>query len=142
MAQEQQFLVAQKAFIQKDGNLLVLFDDTGLDFPGGKIQEGETDLNAALQREVHEETGLTIEIGAPVTTWLYIFEEGDATNTHPIRHRFFTSYNCTIVSGELTLSHEHTSYMWVNKDNYKEAIAQAVQQDVFCDVLDRYFTQL
>ena len=36
--------VGQKAFIKKDGKVLVLFaSDPGspLDFPGGKIQEGE-----------------------------------------------------------------------------------------------------
>ena len=53
------FCVDQKAFIEKDGKVLVLHDPIeGLDFPGGKIQEGEAkDGNAsslirALKREV------------------------------------------------------------------------------------------
>ena len=36
------FCVGQKAFIEKDGKVLVLNDpEEGLDFPGGKIQVGE-----------------------------------------------------------------------------------------------------
>lgn len=139
MTQEQEFLVAQKAFIEKDGSILVLFDDRGLDFPGGKIQENELDLEASLRREVHEETGLTIAIEQTFTTWLYTFEEGDTLNTHHLRHRFFVGYICKHISGEVTLSQEHLKYEWVNKENYRKAI-DSVERDIFCDVLERYFT--
>jgi hypothetical protein len=43
------FCVGQKAFIEKDGEILVLNDPLeGLDFPGGKIQVGETDFAEAV----------------------------------------------------------------------------------------------
>ncbi len=42
MEKDTLFCVGQKAFIEKDGKVLVLFDPIeGLDFPGGKIKEGE-----------------------------------------------------------------------------------------------------
>lgn len=67
------FCVGQKAFIEKDGKVLVLHDPGGrLDFPGGKIQEGEakdaeaSSLIRSLQREVREETGLEIGVFGPL----------------------------------------------------------------------------
>jgi 8-oxo-dGTP pyrophosphatase MutT (NUDIX family) len=67
MKKDQVFSVGQKAFIEKNGEILVLILPNGmLDFPGGKIQEGETDLDIAFKREVKEETGLDIEIGQPL----------------------------------------------------------------------------
>ncbi len=42
MGDEAIFYVGQKALIKKDGKVLVVIDLLfGIDFPGGKIQEGE-----------------------------------------------------------------------------------------------------
>lgn len=110
------FYVGQKAFIEKDGEVLVLGDPIeGLDYPGGKIQEGEVDLIESLKREVREETGLEISVGEAFATW---------TNIFPSQHRlagkrvFLVGYKCTYVSGEVTLSNEHDKFSWVTKDNF------------------------
>ena len=72
MKNDQLFYVGQKAFIEKDGKVLVLFLPNGmLDFPGGKLQEGEVDLDLAFKREVKEETGLDMEIGRPFYRWFF-----------------------------------------------------------------------
>ncbi len=64
MVEDQLLYVGQKAFIEKGGEVLILMDhDLGLDFPGGKIQEGEIDFTKSLKREVREETKLEIEKG-------------------------------------------------------------------------------
>ena len=48
MNNDQLIFVGQKAFIDKDGEILTLTDpNLGVDFPGGKIKEGETDLTEA-----------------------------------------------------------------------------------------------
>ena len=38
------------------------------EFPGGKREEQDADLSACLQREIDEELGIAIAVGAPVTT--------------------------------------------------------------------------
>jgi hypothetical protein len=59
MAEDQLLYVGQKAFVEKAGKVLVVMDpDLGLDFPDGKIQEGETDffvlsLSAVSTRKRH-----------------------------------------------------------------------------------------
>ena len=52
-------LCAQRGF---DGNLPGLWE-----FPGGKIEHGET-MQAALTREISEELGCTVEVGSQVMT--------------------------------------------------------------------------
>ena len=104
------FEVGQKAFIEKDGQVLVVFFPNGwLDFPGGRINDGESDLVEALKREVREETTLEIEVGAPFATWL---GRGETV--------FLIGYRCRYVSGKIELSHEHRTYQWVDGDSYRE----------------------
>ncbi len=117
MAEDRLFYVGQKAFIEKDGAVLVLHDPAkGLDFPGGKIQEGETDFVEALKREVREETTLEIEVGAPFTNWYYEFSP---EHRNAGKQVYLIGFKCTYVSGEVIVSDEHSSFQWVNKENYK-----------------------
>ena len=45
--------------------LLILHDpQMGLDLPGGKVMENETDLRSALQREVKEETNNVVNLNS------------------------------------------------------------------------------
>jgi 8-oxo-dGTP diphosphatase len=118
MKKDQFFYVGQKALIRKGNEVLVLGAQKGrLDYPGGKIQEGEHDLAEALKREVREETGLEISVGKPFATWII---------TLPVNHRlagrkiFLVAYRCEYVSGEINLSDEHDSFSWVTKENYRD----------------------
>ena len=124
MKEDALFCVGQKAFIEKDGKILVLHDPIeGLDFPGGKIQEGEakegdiSSLMNSLKREVREETGLEIEVGEPFSVWY---------NEFPKEHRnypkvvYLVGFKCKYVSGNLNLSDEHDQFKWIDSDNYKE----------------------
>jgi 8-oxo-dGTP diphosphatase len=119
------FQVGQKALIDRDGEVLVVFFPNGwLDLPGGRIDEGESDLVAALQREVREETSLEVEVGPPFATWL---GRGGTV--------FLVAYRCRYVSGEVVLSDEHAEYRWVSAANY-EALPD--HSGPF-EVLRRYF---
>jgi 8-oxo-dGTP diphosphatase len=106
----QLFQVGQKAFIERDGELLLVFFPNGwLDFPGGRIEEGERDLTASLKREVVEETALEIEVGHPFATWL-----------SRVAAVYLVGYRCRYLSGEVVLSEEHGSYRWVGAESYRE----------------------
>lgn len=134
------FCVGQKAFIEKDGRVLVLNDPIeGLDFPGGKIQESEaingdaSSLIRSLKREVKEETGLDIEVYDPFTVWYHEF---------PKEHRnygkkvYLIAFKCKYnISGELKLSDEHDKFRWVDKNDYKEVD----DGSNYFDVLEKYF---
>lgn len=133
------FCVGQKAFIEKDGKVLVLNDLVeGLDFPGGKIQEGEakdedaSSLIRSLQREVMEETNLEIEVFNPFAVWYHEFPKNHRNYGKVV---YLVAFKCKYVSGELKLSDEHDNFKWVDKSNYKEVDDGS---DYF-DVLRKYF---
>lgn len=118
MAEDQLLYVGQKAFIEKGNKVLVLMDpDLGLDFPGGKIQEGETDVTESLKREVREETGLEIEKGDAFCTWFNIFGPDHRNAGKKV---YLVGFRCTYVSGEVVLSSEHSEYKWVDQKTYRE----------------------
>ena len=133
------FCVGQKALIEKDGKVLVLNDPIeGLDFPGGKIQEGEakngdtSSLIHSLKREVLEETGLEIEVFNPFAVGYHEFPENHRNHDKVV---YLVAFKCKYISGELKLSDEHDNFKWVDKSNYKEFDDGS---DYF-DVLEKYF---
>jgi len=133
MNDEQIFYVAQKAFIKKGNDVLVLNDPVeGLDFPGGKIQVGENDIVESLKREVREETGLEIIVGKPFFTIIEAF-----SNTHKYagKKAYIVCYKCEYVSGEVKLSHEHDNFTFVNKDNCKSVD----DGTSYFEILKKYF---
>ncbi len=133
MNDDQLLFVGQKAFIEKDGEILILNDPKlGLDLPGGKIKQGETNLAEALKREVREETSLEIEVEEPFTAWMIEFPP-DHRNQGKV---FLVGYKCKYVSGEVVLSHEHIDYKWVNKNNFRELL----QDDGHSRAVEKYFS--
>ena len=77
----------------------------GWEFPGGKIEEGETPKQA-LVREIREELDTLIEVGELLDTVEY-----DYPNFHLTMHCFL----CTVKSGNLVLN-EHKAAKWLTKD--------------------------
>ena len=118
------FCVGQKAFIERDGKVLILNDPSeGLDFPGGKIQDGEakdgdaSSLFRSLQREVREETGLEIEVGNPFVVWYHEFPKNHRNYPKVV---YLVGFRCKYVSGEIKLSDEHNKFKWVDRNDYAE----------------------
>lgn len=72
------------------------------EFPGGKIEPGETPREA-LAREIREELLADILVGDEVTTTRYEYPFGEVT---------LTTFYCELKSGDVTLTeHEHVKWL-------------------------------
>lgn len=74
------------------------------DFPGGKVDPGES-LDGAARREVLEETGLEIEIGRVI---------GAAESESPTNRIAYLILEGSALSGEVQLSEEHGEFAWAH----------------------------
>ncbi len=79
--------------------------------PGGHVELGES-LEAALRREVAEETGLTIRDIRFVCVQEFIY---DPAFWQP-RHFLFFDYACRTDQTEVQLNDEAEEYIWVSVD--------------------------
>ncbi len=91
---DRRILCAQRGV---DGSLPGLWE-----FPGGKIEPGETPADA-LVREIAEELDCIVEVGDAVTTTTHEYDFGVVT---------LTTFYCTLASGTPRAS-EHAALEWL-----------------------------
>jgi 8-oxo-dGTP pyrophosphatase MutT (NUDIX family) len=78
--------------------------DEGWELPGGRLG-AEEDAAEGVQREIVEETGLSVDLGHPVhaTAWRNDDDNG----------RFGVYYYGQVTERTVSLSHEHVEYEWL-----------------------------
>lgn len=79
------------------------------EFPGGKVEVGET-KKAALVREIKEELNMDITVDTFFTM---------VQHSYPDFHLTMHSFLCSCATNELTLT-EHTDFKWLSKPELSE----------------------
>jgi len=80
----------------------------GWEFPGGKIEAGESP-ESALAREIREELATEISVGDYIDTIEY---------DYPAFHLSMRCYECTVISGKLELL-EHENAAWLTRESLR-----------------------
>lgn len=110
------YQVGQKILLQRpDGKVLFLRLKSGrFDLPGGRIDNGEyrMPLEKILAREIREELGdeITYRIGSVAFQYHFPHKNGGT---------FITVFHAGYISGEIALSNEHKSFMWVSPEIFR-----------------------
>lgn len=112
--------MTEKKYIRVVGAVIVNSDDEILcaqrpegknlalkwEFPGGKIEKGETETEA-LVRELDEEMECRIDVLDKITTTVYEYDFGIVE---------LTTYYAKILSGEIKML-EHVDMKWMSREN-------------------------
>ncbi len=130
------FTIGVKAVIVQDNKVLVLRkvqasgDVPAWDFPGGRIEEGET-IQEALGRELEEELALTEPISVGEVLGAYQKESAGKDDTALMLIFFEVEVEDRL---KPVLSDEHSAFYWVDADSLetlkKEAPLLPRQEDV------------
>jgi len=114
------YKIAVKGIIRREGGdiLIVRRSDKDKFQPniwetiGGGMADGDTTPQEALKREAMEEVGLNIKVGEPFNVFTFINNEGEM--------KVGITFVCDYLSGEVSLSEEHTECAWINAANFND----------------------
>jgi 8-oxo-dGTP diphosphatase len=113
---------ATKALISHNGKILLIQESskykdgsqTGkFDVVGGRVTPGEH-FEESLKREILEETGMNVKIGAPFfvnESWPIVRDE-----KWQVIRIFFETFS---EDDKVTLSEDHENYIWIDPKDYK-----------------------
>lgn len=106
-------MIVVAALIEKDNKYLIARRSTGSkdvlgkwEFPGGKVEENESDKQA-IEREIKEEFGMKIKAIRFLKNNVY---------NYPDKVVDLRLYECKYISGEFSL-HDHFEYKFEEKNN-------------------------
>lgn len=130
--------VAAKAVVIKNGKVLLLREAStykeGTNIgkwgsPGGRIEASESFFDG-LHREVHEETGLDVEVGDPVHIgeWWPVI--------HDVKNHIVALFVlCKPLHENIKLSEEHDAFAWVGLDDLASHNVMPPDDEVITKVL-------
>lgn len=120
MPAKQNMLIAAKTLLIHNRKALLLLRSAASssypqiwEFPGGKLEHAESPLNAAL-RETQEETGIDATFG-PI---LY----AETSTSFDGHQAVVILYLATTTQQQVSLSFEHTDYLWATKSQMRELL--------------------
>lgn len=100
------------ALIMKDGKMLIAKRSTGnkdvigkWEFPGGKVEENETEKQA-IEREIKEEFDILVRAEKFITNVISKDKKSEID---------LKLYLCKYIDGKIKLN-DHSDYKWVDKD--------------------------
>jgi mutator protein MutT len=88
------------------------------EFPGGKVEEGETEIQGLI-REISEELGVRIKVGDYVA---------EAVHAYPQRSIHLRLYQVTSLSGDHFDLYDHEDWAWVNEEKIRRYPLAAADQ--------------
>ncbi|WDV47277.1 NUDIX domain-containing protein [Clostridiaceae bacterium M8S5] len=87
---------------------------------GGKMEERE-DLETALLREIYEEAGLEVRIGRLLYATIFKKEQE--------KQALILTYLCFAKDDKVELSHEHSQYLWIRKNEITNYLTGDILRD-------------
>lgn len=143
MAEEKKFHVGVKGMIEDEkGRVLLMKEDVRnhsmptteyWDFPGGRMNEGESVLET-LHREIKEETGIT-KVSDPRFVTAVISNHEIKLKNGEIVGLVLMVYEVKIdPNAKIKLSHEHLGYEWIGRTEAKKRLTHKYPKD-FTDCL-------
>ena len=95
---------------------------------GGKVENGETPLQAAV-RECHEELGSKAKFNENLFEFIMDFDEIASSDPNLKIHFYLFKYNGDL-SGELTTSDEIASFLWYNTSLGSDILSNTLNHKV------------
>jgi 8-oxo-dGTP diphosphatase len=117
---QQEVLIAKRPLKKSYGGLW--------EFPGGKLERGETPQEA-VKRELIEELGISIKIVTSFKSFEHEVDSGKLLRFHPLLCQYF--------SGNIVLT-EHADARWVNRKKLMDFNFAAPDYPVI-ELLQQYF---
>lgn len=120
-----QYYVAVKLFLEKEGRLFIFKDKwNDWDLPGGRVRKHEFDvpLESVIERKMNEEIGgqVSYTLGKPIVMMRHErVEQQTGDEENPLIRIFAVGYGATLISGEPRLGDHHVEMKWVNIDTFK-----------------------
>jgi len=137
--QNKLFLISLKAAIIRDNNTILLLRSTAphkhWEMPGGIVNMNET-FSDGLTREVKEETAMRFIIGDLIFVWDYWYKNFRLKDgsIHDVRVVEII-YHCQPLINDITLSEEHSEYIWAPKEKLNDLPMFSCQRQAALDIL-------
>ena len=123
------YQISLKLILQnQDGKFLLLKVEDGgkyhgyYDFPGGRINEEEFDieLSEVLKRETNEEIGIEAKYELTSKTPIaYGRHESFSKRQNKIARCFYLVFEGKLLEGDIKISNEHASHAWMSYEEIK-----------------------